>query len=107
MRTNGMDPNVIRAGRANLFLSPVFLHSFVNATGVPVELHQTDGSIGAALGAGAGSGAYSDPAAAFSSRKPVMLVEPKAVAHFDELYEEWKIRLADQLEKMAEVTVES
>ena len=42
----------IRAGKANLFLSPLFLEAFVNATGVPVELYQNDGSVGAALGSG-------------------------------------------------------
>ena len=39
MRENGMSPSVIRAGRANMFLSPVFREAFVNATGVPVELY--------------------------------------------------------------------
>jgi len=55
MRENGMNPQVIRAGKTNLFLSDLFADSFVNATNVPVELHQGDGSIGASLGAGIGA----------------------------------------------------
>ena len=44
MRENGMNPSVIRAGKANLFLSDLFTETFVNATGVPVELYKNDGS---------------------------------------------------------------
>ena len=49
MRENGMNPTVIRAGKSNMFLSPVFTEAFVNATGVPVELYESDGSMGAAM----------------------------------------------------------
>jgi xylulokinase len=41
-----MSPAVIRAGKANMFLSPVFTEAFVNATNVPVELYNSDGSVG-------------------------------------------------------------
>ena len=56
MRENDLHPTIIRAGKANLFLSDVFIESFVNATGVAVELYENDGSVGAALGAGIGAG---------------------------------------------------
>ena len=36
MRENGMNPTVIRAGRANLFFSDVFIDAFVNATNTPL-----------------------------------------------------------------------
>src|SRR5687767_10995562 len=35
MRENGMNPKVIRAGKANLFLSDLFTEAFVNTTNVP------------------------------------------------------------------------
>ena len=38
MRANGLQPTVIRAGKANLFLSDVFAEAFVNTTSTPVEL---------------------------------------------------------------------
>ena len=50
-----MNPTIIRAGKANMFYSPVFTEAFVNATGVPVELYASDGSVGAAIGAGIGA----------------------------------------------------
>jgi xylulokinase len=65
MREHAMQPTVIRAGRTNMFLSKVFTRSFVNATGVPVELYNTDGSRGAALGAGVGAGFFAAPGEAF------------------------------------------
>ncbi|WP_345253546.1 xylulokinase [Flaviaesturariibacter amylovorans] len=100
MRAGGMRPSVIRAGRANLFRSPVFAQAFVDATGVPVELHDTDGAAGAALGAGVGCGLYAGPAAAFSGRAPLALIEPKAGAIYEALYQEWKTLLALQLQNI-------
>jgi xylulokinase len=99
MRENGMDPNIIRAGKANMFLSDVFSQSFVNATGVPVELYQTDGSIGAALGAGVGAGHYTDPVSAFVKRKPLKLVQPTNNSVYESIYQDWKYLLETQLHK--------
>ncbi|MDQ3682024.1 MAG: FGGY family carbohydrate kinase, partial [Bacteroidota bacterium] len=65
MRENGMAPTAIRAGKTNMFLSEVFTQTFVNVTGVPVELYKTDGSIGAAFGAGVGLGYFDRPSAPF------------------------------------------
>ena len=99
MRENGMNPGVIRAGKANMFQSPVFTEAFVNATNVPVELYTSDGSIGAALGAGIGAGIYRDGKEAFAGMKPVQLVEPAAAPAYDELYGEWKQELSKFLIK--------
>ncbi|MFD3002341.1 xylulokinase [Pontibacter toksunensis] len=99
MRENGMNPQVIRAGQANLFLSPLFAQAFVDATNVPVELYQNDGSVGAALGAGIGSTVFSTPEEAFSNFKPVKLIEPKATAEYEPIYQEWRGFLMDQLNK--------
>ena len=90
MRENGMQPSVIRAGKANLFLSDVFTNCFVNATNIPVELHDCDGSVGAAKGAGIGLGFYISPKDAFSNAVPIDWVEPTQSKLYDELYCEWK-----------------
>jgi xylulokinase len=95
MRENGMSPGVIRAGRSNLFLSEVFGQSFVNFTGVPVELYKNDGSVGAALGAGIGAGIYTNVTEAFSNIKPVQLIEP--TENMETVYQEWKLLLQKQL----------
>jgi xylulokinase len=89
MRENGMEPKVIRAGRANMFLSPVFTEAFVNATGVPVELYQSDGSVGAAIGAGIGAKAFANEQEAFSKMKPLQLVEPIKSEVYNEQYQQW------------------
>jgi len=90
MRQNGMQPSVIRAGKANMFLSDVFTNCFVNATNVPVELHDCDGSVGAAKGAGIGVGFYKTAKEAFTNSTPLDLVEPTQAKVYNELYEAWK-----------------
>ncbi len=90
MRENGVQPSVIRAGKANLFLSKVFIESFVNTTGVAVELYANDGSVGAALGAGIGAGIYKRYDDAFTNFKPIKTIEPNNVNLYEELYVTWK-----------------
>ncbi|MFI5136753.1 MAG: xylulokinase [Sphingobacteriales bacterium] len=97
MRENGMNPTVIRAGKNNLFLSPLFTETFVNITGVPVELYKNDGSAGAALGAGIGAKIFSSAKQAFEHFHPVQLVEPSA-NHLEPAYQEWKTLLEKHLE---------
>ncbi len=98
MRENGINPSVIRAGRANMFLSDVFTDAFVNATHTPVELYDCDGSVGAALGAGIGAGIYSGVREAFHERKPSKWVAPGNAALYDELYGKWKADLERMME---------
>ncbi len=90
IRQNGMNPSVIRVGRANLFLSPLFTQAFVNTTGVPVEFYSNDGSVGAAIGAGIGARIFSSEEEAFDNMKAQELVEPTMATQYDELYQSWK-----------------
>jgi xylulokinase len=99
MRSNSMNPTVIRAGKANLFLSDLFAETFVNITGIPVELYKNDGSVGAALGAGIGAGIFSSPQEAFSNMKPVQLIEPRDQEQIELVYRDWKALLENQLEE--------
>lgn len=102
LKENGMAPSVIRAGKANLFLSEVFTQSFVNATGVAVELHQNDGSIGAALGAGIGAGFFTKYDLGINN-KILKTIEPAHKEHYDELYQQWKKALDFQLKKTNDI----
>jgi xylulokinase len=97
MRENGMNPQVIRAGKANLFLSDLFIEAFVNTTHVPVELYNCDGSVGAALGAGIGAGVYKTPKEAFTQAKPLTVIEPSKKKEYKAVYEEWKELLERQV----------
>ena len=89
LRSNGMQPAVIRAGKANMFLSNVFTQSFVNATNTTVELHDCNGSVGAAIGAGIGLEIYNNAQEAFSLKKALQIIEPDNAATYDSLYGEW------------------
>ena len=94
MRENGILPSVIRVGKANMFLSDLFAASFVDATNVPVEMYDNDGSVGAALGAGIGAGIFSSPKEAFSSLKLIKRIDPSSnLKVYDELYGKWKQEL--------------
>ncbi|MFD0793600.1 xylulokinase [Mucilaginibacter litoreus] len=98
MRENGMSPSVIRAGQANLFLSDLFTQSFADYTGVPVELYQNDGSVGAAIGAGIGAGVYANSADAFLNIKPLRYVEPSG-SGIEPFYQRWKQLLESILQE--------
>lgn len=104
MRENAVNPSVVRAGKANLFLSDVFTQSFANINNVAVEFYEGDGSFGAAIGAGIGAGIYTDAASASESRKPVATVEPVDVSLYDELYEQWKEILKNQMDTVSQTS---
>jgi xylulokinase len=81
-----------------MFQSTVFQQAFVDVTNVPVELYQTDGSVGAAIGAGIGIGVYASSKEAFSINEPLEVIEPKNAGPYNALYLEWKEYLAKQME---------
>ncbi len=56
MRAAGIPIRSLRAGRANLFLSPVFRRTLAEAAEVRIALVETDGALGAARGAAFGLG---------------------------------------------------
>lgn len=103
MKENNIFPSVVRAAQTNMFLSPVFTSSFVNATGIPVELYEGDGSVGAALGAGIGAGIYGSPEQAFAGRRPLMTIEPDQEKEYDRLYLKWKENLLNTITKKNEL----
>jgi len=76
MKTIGINPSVIRAGHANMFLSPLFRETLAGISGATIELYDTDGAQGAAKGAGIGAGIYSNSADAFKNLKQISKIEP-------------------------------
>ena len=97
MRDNNIEPKIIRAGKANMFLSDVFIDAFVNATNTPVELYDNDGSVGAALGAGIGAKIFNDENEAFKNMKCLKTIEPKGTNEYEAYYKKWKDILLNKL----------
>ncbi|PWU03689.1 MAG: carbohydrate kinase [Bacteroidetes bacterium] len=98
MRENGLQPSVIRAGKANMFLSELFTRLFVNLTSTPVELYENDGAVGAAIGAGIGAGVYSNSREAFASLKPIKEFTPESnLDAYEDLFLEWKQKLSESI----------
>lgn len=95
MEEMGMEFKTIHAGKANLFLSPLFREALATLTGSRIELYDTDGAAGAARGAGMGAGIYHDSAEAFAGLTHVESTLPQAELSgaYEEAYERWKINL--------------
>jgi xylulokinase len=91
----GLKTTVIRAGKANMFLSSLFREAFVNTIGAPLELYDTDGSKGAALGAGIGAGIFTSAEGAFKGLNRIGGEEPneKKAEQYQLAYQNWKSKL--------------
>ena len=99
MRDMGLPLDKIHAGHANMFLSPVFRDTLAGVSGATIRLYDTDGSVGAARGAGMGAGIYRDNKEAFASLELIGEVSPAADrTPYIEAYSLWKERLARQLQ---------
>ena len=95
MQQMGMDIKKIHAGKANMFFSDVFRNTLAGVSGATIELYETDGSVGAAKGAGLGCGIYKDNNEAFASLKKLAVIEPdeKHRGEYLEAYSLWKEKL--------------
>lgn len=100
MQAMGMKLNRIHAGNANMFLSPLFRNALAGVSGATIELYDTDGSIGAARGAGIGAGVYANPEEAFSTLRRIAVIEPDSstIKAYAEAYGRWKEILMRNLE---------
>jgi xylulokinase len=93
MEEMGMSVKKIHAGHANMFLSPIFRETLAGVTGAVIELYDTDGSVGAAKGAGIGAGIYKDNTEAFASLEKLAVIEPSDGGLYADAYALWKSRM--------------
>ncbi len=100
MEKMGMDICKVHAGKANMFLSPLFRNTLAGVSGAMIELYDTDGAAGAAKGAGIGCGIYNNHDEAFASLKKLAVIEPDEQHRTEYLhaYAKWKEQLS-QLKK--------
>lgn len=90
----GIRPSLLKAGKANMYLSDVFTETIVNASNVSVELVETDGAYGAALGGGVGLGYYSSTHEAVATLKKLETIQPNSKKEeTQEAYLLWKENL--------------
>lgn len=96
MKDIGLNLKTVKAGNANMFLSPLFREAFVNMNNVTLELYDTDGAQGAARGAGIGSGIYLNAKEAFAGLEKMASFEPdpSLVSAYNEVYQSWLTALA-------------
>lgn len=101
MREMGLQPDIIRAGRANLFLSPLFRRTLATLTGANIELFNTDGALGAARGAALGAGFYKSREETFASLRKLETVEPSLCERevLEEGYARWRSALENLLKR--------
>ncbi|MFP4619768.1 MAG: xylulokinase [Bacteroidales bacterium] len=101
MKDIGIRPSVIRAGNANMFLSPVFKTILASVSNATIELYNTDGAQGAARGGAIGAGYYKDFEEAFAGLKKVSEVEPdvEKASEYQAAYEYWKKTLEKTLKQ--------
>ncbi|MBN1846206.1 MAG: carbohydrate kinase [Sedimentisphaerales bacterium] len=99
MRDMQIEVNTVRAGDANMFLSPLFGQAFAAVTGARVELYNTDGAQGAARGAGLGAGVYAKPAEAFVGLATTRVIEPQGdlAESYRQAYARWEDVLRREL----------
>ena len=92
MQQMGMDIQKIHAGKANMFLSPLFRNTLAGVSGATIELYDTDGSVGAAKGAGMGAGIYKDNKEAFATLDKLQVIKPEEAnrAAYLSAYAAWK-----------------
>jgi xylulokinase len=91
MKDTGINPQLIRAGEANMFLSSIFRETLSDITGTEIHLSNTDGSVGAARGAGIGCGYYKSEKEAFVGLVTVGITEPDITRSkiLEEAYQKW------------------
>lgn len=92
MEETGIELKTIRAGFANMFMSDVFCDTLAGVSGATIELYETDGSLGAARGAGIGAGLYGSFEEAFAKLEKRKIIEPGEGA-YAEAYAKWKQHL--------------
>jgi len=99
MQQMGMDIKKIHAGKANMFLSPLFRDTLAGVSGATIELYDTDGSVGAAKGAGIGAGIYQNSQEAFASLDKLQVIAPDEGrrAEYLSAYAVWKESLAKNI----------
>lgn len=90
LKSEGIQINLVRAGNSNMFLSELFCQAFANTINATLELYNTDGSQGAARGAGIGAGIYTFDNA-FRGIEKIKVIHPDDIntSQYKSAYMNW------------------
>jgi xylulokinase len=98
LNSSGIVPQKIKAGYANMYLSSIFSSTIVNASNVPIQLLESDGAYGAALGAGIGCHYYKSVQEGINSLQLLSEIRPDQNKNKTmDFYEKWKSELLKML----------
>ena len=99
MKQMGLNIQHIHAGRANMFKSALFRDTLATVSGAMIDVYKTEGSEGAAKGAGMGAGIYQNHNEAFASLECLAHIEPLLSQRDEYLsaYQRWKSVLNKEL----------
>lgn len=90
----GVPLTQMKVGNDNMFQSSIFSNTVATLTDTPIEVYQTSGASGAAIGAAYGAGLSETLNEAFSGMKPENRFEPQAdAAPYKEMFERWSAHL--------------
>ena len=99
MQSMKIQPRVLKAGAANMFLSPVFCKTLASVAGVTIELYNTDGAQGAARAAAVGAGIVPHLRDAFKGLAALRSIEPETNKDdYLEAYSRWHAPLKRSLQ---------
>ncbi|MGY6648464.1 xylulokinase [Wenyingzhuangia sp. IMCC45574] len=87
----GLDPSVMKVGNDNMFQSEVFSTTIATLTGAEIQVKETSGAVGAAIGAGYGAGEIENLDTAFSKENIVKTYQGDALKKeaLEQAYQKW------------------
>jgi xylulokinase len=94
LKSIGIQPNTIKVGNDNLFLSETFTNSMANLLQCNIEMYDTTGAVGAAKASTVAIGTYDTIDEAIDVMKPIKIFEYKSDnSQYIEAYQRWLVQL--------------
>lgn len=100
MKNMGVGISSFRVGNDNLFQSEIFSKSLADLAQAEINIIDTTGAVGAAIGSGIGTGLYSNPKEAFVQQETIKTYEPEPVSDaLGDAYQRWNQHIKNHLEQ--------
>ena len=94
MKSDGINPSVLRAGNDNLFRSEIFSNTIATLIGQEIEIYNTTGAIGAARACALHKGDFETFGKQILEQDYIMSFKPsRETAAYKDAYKKWKTQL--------------